>query len=312
MNPETPISNLQNIISNNRFAVTMELTLPDSPDPREVIEKALEISPYADALNLTDSTSAVPHFSSLAAASLLVQNGIEPVMQISCRDRNRIAIQGDVIGAHAIGVRNILCVTGDGVQSGDHPEAKPVFDFDSTSLISAINHMKKTNSFLSGREFEPPLTLFTGGAVNPFAPPYDFRPLRMLKKSHAGASFFQSQFCFDIERLKTFMDQINVQSDRNVPPILVGVGPIRSARVAKWMAANVPGVYIPKQLIDRLDESPRKEQSKVGIEICKEIVSEIKQIPNIAGIHVMAYKWESAAIEIVQQTGLDKTSRQVD
>lgn len=312
MNPETPISNLQNIISNNRFAVTMELTLPDSPDPREVIEKALEISPYADALNLTDSTSAVPHFSSLAAASLLVQNGIEPVMQISCRDRNRIAIQGDVIGAHAIGVRNILCVTGDGVQSGDHPEAKPVFDFDSTSLISAINHMKKTNSFLSGREFKPPLTLFTGGAVNPFAPPYDFRPLRMLKKAQAGASFFQSQFCFDIERLRTFMDQINVQSDQNVPPILVGVGPIRSARVAKWMAANVPGVYIPKQLIDRLDEYPRKEQSKVGIEICKEIVSEIKQIPNIAGIHVMAYKWESAAIEIVQQTGLDKTSRQVD
>ena len=312
MNPETPISNLQNIISNNRFAVTMELTLPDSPDPREVIEKALEISPYADALNLTDSTSAVPHFSSLAAASLLVQNGIEPVMQISCRDRNRIAIQGDVIGAHAIGVRNILCVTGDGVQSGDHPEAKPVFDFDSTSLISAINHMKKTNSFLSGREFKPPLTLFTGGAVNPFAPPYDFRPLRMLKKAQAGASFFQSQFCFDIERLRTFMDQINVQSDRNVPPILVGVGPIRSARVAKWMAANVPGVYIPKQLIDRLDEYPRKEQSKVGIEICKEIVSEIKQMPNIAGIHVMAYKWESAAIEIVQQTGLDKTSRQVD
>ena len=312
MNPETPISNLQNIISNNRFAVTMELTLPDSPDPREVIEKALEISPYADALNLTDSTSAVPHFSSLAAASLLVQNGIEPVMQISCRDRNRIAIQGDVIGAHAIGVRNILCVTGDGVQSGDHPEAKPVFDFDSTSLISAINHMKKTNSFLSGREFKPPLTLFTGGAVNPFAPPYDFRPLRMLKKSLAGASFFQSQFCFDLERLRTFMDQINVQSNRNVPAILVGVGPIRSARVAKWMAANVPGVYIPKQLIDRLDEYPRKEQSKVGIEICKEIVSEIKQIPNIAGIHVMAYKWESAAIEIVQQTGLDKTSRQVD
>ena len=312
MNPETPISNLQNIISNSRFAVTMELTLPDSPDPREVIEKALEISPYADALNLTDSTSAVPHFSSLAAASLLVQNGIEPVMQISCRDRNRIAIQGDVIGAHAIGVRNILCVTGDGVQSGDHPEAKPVFDFDSTSLISAINHMKKTNSFLSGREFKPPLTLFTGGAVNPFAPPYDFRPLRMLKKAQAGASFFQSQFCFDIERLRTFMDQINVQSDQNVPPILVGVGPIRSARVAKWMAANVPGVYIPKQLIDRLDEYPRKEQSKVGIEICKEIVSEIKQMPNIAGIHVMAYKWESAAIEIVQQTGLDKTSRQVN
>ena len=312
MNPETPISTLQNIISNNRFAVTMELTLPDSPDPQEVIEKALEISPYADALNLTDSTSAVPHFSSLAAASLLVQNGIEPVMQISCRDRNRIAIQGDVIGAHAIGVRNILCVTGDGVQSGDHPEAKPVFDFDSTSLISAIDHMKKTNSFLSGREFSPPLTLFTGGAVNPFAPPYDFRPLRMLKKSQAGASFFQSQFCFDIERLRRFMEQIDVQSNRNVPPILVGVGPIRSARVAKWMAANVPGVYIPNQLIDRLDEYPRKEQSKVGIEICKEIISEIKQMPNIAGIHVMAYKWESAAIEIVQQTGLDKISREVN
>ena len=147
MTTEPSVSNLQDIIFNNHFAVTMELTLPDSPEPKEVVEKALQISPYADALNLTDSTSAVPHFSSLAASSLLIENNIEPVMQISCRDRNRIAIQGDVIGAHAIGVRNILCVTGDGVQSGDPPEAKPVFDFDSTSLISTIDHMKKTNSF---------------------------------------------------------------------------------------------------------------------------------------------------------------------
>ena len=312
MTSQESISNLQRIISNQQFAVTMELTLPDSPDPTQVINTALEIAPYADALNLTDSTSAVPHFSSLAAATLLIQNKIEPVMQISCRDRNRIAIQGDILGSQAIGVRNILCVTGDGVQSGDHPEAKPVFDFDSTSLISTINHMKNTNTFLSGREFSHSLKLFTGGAVNPFAPPFDFRPLRVLKKYQAGASFFQSQFCFDIERLKTFMGQVEDLSNGNVPPILVGVGPIRSARVAKWMSANVPGVYIPSKVIDRIDSYPRKEQSKVGKEICIEIVNELKEMRNIAGIHIMAYRWESAAIEIVQQSSLDKQARQVD
>ena len=306
-----PISSLSRLLLDGNFVVTGELTLPDSPQPDPLLETALELSPYCDALNLTDATSATPHFSSLAAASLLIQNNIEPIMQISCRDKNRIAIQGDVIGAHALGVRNILCVTGDGVESGDHPSAKAVFDLDSITLISNLSNMVRKGEFESGRKLNGSLDLYIGGAVNPFAPPFDFRPHRLLKKSGAGASFFQSQFCFDTQRLRTFLNQLDQISGFHIPPIIAGVGPLRSARVATWMSNNVPGVYIPQAFIDRLSQYPVKEQSKVGLEICYEIVDEIKGLAGIAGIHIMAYRWEAAVAEIVQHCGLTKTARKV-
>ena len=232
-------------------------------------------------------------------------------MQISCRDRNRIAIQGDVVGAHALGVRNILCVTGDGVESGDHPSAKPVFDLDSITLISNLSNMVKMGEFESRRKLNGPLNLYIGGAVNPFAPPFDFRPHRLLKKAEAGASFFQSQFCFDTQRLRSFLNQLQEISSTHIPPIIVGVGPLRSARVATWMSNNVPGVYIPQAFIDRLSQYPAKEQPRVGLEISYEIVEEIKGLSGIRGIHIMAYKWESAVEKIVQQCGLTKKARKV-
>jgi 5,10-methylenetetrahydrofolate reductase len=304
-----PISLLSKLLIDGSFIVTGELTLPDSPYPEKLVENALQLNPYCDVLNLTDATSATPHFSSLAAACLLIQNGIEPIMQISCRDRNRIAIQGDVVGAHALGVRNLLCVTGDGVEAGDHPSAKAVFDLDSITLISTLSNLAKTGSFESGRELDSDLDLILGGAVNPFAPPYDFRPHRLMKKVKAGASFFQSQFCFDTTRLRDFLDVLQQISGGEFPPVIVGVGPLRSARVAQWMAANVPGVYVPQSLIDRLSKHPRKDQSNVGLEIAYEIVDDIKTIPGVSGIHIMAYKWESAVVSIVENSGLSKSSR---
>ena len=306
-----PASLLSKLLFDRQFVVTAELTLPDSPEPGPLLEVAQALNPYSDALNLTDATSATPHFSSLAAATLLIQAGIEPIMQISCRDKNRIAIQGDVIGAHALGIRNILCVTGDGVESGDHPSAKPVFDLDSITLIANLSNMVAKGEYESGRKFMGPLKLNIGGAVNPFSPPFDFRPHRLLKKAGAGASFFQSQFCFDLTRLRDFLDRLHHISDRPIPPIIVGVGPLRSARVASWMTNNVPGVYIPQPLIDRLSQYPRKEQSKAGLEITYELVDAIKSLKGVAGIHIMAYKWESAVAEIVKNSGLSKSERKL-
>lgn len=304
-----PATNLEKRLNKGIFTVTGELSSPDSPTDESLLNRARKLSPFCDALNVTDSSSAYPHFSSLAGSAILHRNGIEPVMQINCRDRNRIAIQSDVLGAHALGIRNILCITGDGVESGDHPEAKPVFDLDSVSLLSTISLLEKEGQFLSGRKLESQPKLFLGAAVNPFSPPYDMRPHRLLKKQKAGASFFQSQFCFDIARFKSFMSELLDACNGTPPPILVGVGPLRSADIGLWMRDNIAGVSIPDSVISRMSKSVKKEQSKIGIEICSETVATLKGIHGVAGIHIMAYKWEDAVREIITNTGLQKENR---
>lgn len=304
-----PATTLEKQLNGGIFTVTGELSLPDSPTEESLLDRARRLSPYCDALNVTDSTSATPHFSSLAGSAILHRNGIEPIMQINCRDRNRIAIQNDVLGAHALGIRNILCITGDGVESGDHPEAKPVFDLDSVSLLSTISLLKKEGQFLSGRKLESKPNLFLGAAVNPFSPPFDLRPLRLLKKQKAGASFFQSQFCFDVPRFNTFMSELLDACNGTPPPVLVGVGPLRSAAMGLWMRENIAGVSIPDSVISRMSKYAKDEQSKIGIEICSETVTMLKGIHGVAGIHVMAYKWEGAVREIITNTGLQKENR---
>jgi 5,10-methylenetetrahydrofolate reductase len=293
-------SKLEQALRSGKFAVTAELNPPDSADPQAVYERARVIASSCDAMNATDASGAHVHMSSVGMCALLTRAGYETVMQVSCRDRNRIAIQGDLLGASAMGVRNVLCLTGDGVQAGDQPEAKPVFDLDSMTLLRTAGILRDKSMFLSGRKIEIPPKLFLGAAENPFAPPYDFRPFRLQKKWEAGADFIQTQYCFDIPRLQSFMAKVRELGVHEKLFILVGVGPVRSAKSAEWMRANVPGVWIPDEIIDRLRKGGKGE----GKRLCVDIIQQIREIKGVSGVHIMAYKQEELVPEIIAEAGL--------
>ncbi|MEE8204165.1 MAG: methylenetetrahydrofolate reductase [Alphaproteobacteria bacterium] len=293
---------LERVLRAGKFAVTAELNPPDSADARDVYDRALVLAEVCDAINATDASGANTHMSSVGICALLTQAGYAPVMQISCRDRNRIAIQGDVLGAAAMGVCNILCLTGDGVQVGDQPGAKPVFDFDSVTLLETIRIMRDEGRFLSGRKLAVPPRVFLGAAENPFVPPYDFRPLRLAKKVAAGAQFIQTQYCFDIPLLERFMARVRDLGVHERCFILVGVGPLASPRVARWMRSNIPGVHIPDAVIARLEgaEKPKAE----GKRLCIELIQQIREIAGVGGVHVMAYRQEELVSDIISESGV--------
>jgi methylenetetrahydrofolate reductase (NADPH) len=303
-------SRLERVLRAGRFAVTAELNPPDSADPQEVYDAALVLSEVCDAINATDASGANTHMSSVAICALLTRAGYEPVMQVSCRDRNRIAIQGDVLGGAAMGVRNLLCLTGDDTTVGDQPQAKRVFDLDSIHLLRTVKIMRDESRLLSGRKLTVPPPLFLGAAANPFVPPYDWRPQRLAKKVEAGADFIQTQFCFDVPRFETFMARVrDLGLDRRVF-ILVGVGPLRSERAAEYMRTQVPGVVIPDAIVDRLRKAPKSQKRAVGKQICIEIIQQVKEIKGVAGVHVMAYRQEELVAEIIQEAGLLARPRQ--
>ncbi len=295
---------MERLLRQGRFAVTAELNPPDSADPREVYERALVLSEVVDAINATDASGANVHMSSVGICSLLTRAGYAVVMQISCRDRNRIAIQGDVLGAAAMGVANILCLTGDGVQVGDQPAAKPVFDLDSIALLSTIRAMRDEGRFLSGRKLTTPPRVFIGAAENPFAEPFDFRPTRLAKKIAAGAQFIQTQYCFDVPLLERFMARVRELGLDKRCFIIVGVGPLASARAARWMRANVPGVHIPDAVIVRLEGA--KNQKAEGKAVCIETIQRVRAVAGVSGVHVMAYRQEELVSEIIQASGVLK------
>ncbi len=293
---------LERVLRAGRFAVTAELNPPDSADAREVYDRALVLSEVCDAINATDASAANTHMSSVSICALLTRSGYAPVMQMSCRDRNRIAIQGDVLGAAAMGVCNILCITGDGVQVGDEPGAKPVFDLDSIALLQTIRTMRDEGRFLSGRKLSVPPRVFLGAAENPFAPPYDFRPLRLEKKVAAGAQFIQTQYCFDVPLLRQFMTRVrDLGIDRRCF-ILVGVGPLASAGAARWIRGNVPGMHIPDEVVSRLERADKPELE--GKRLCIELIQQIREIEGVAGVHVMAYRQEELVSEIITESGV--------
>lgn len=297
-------SRLERVLRSGRFAVTAELAPADTSDPRAIEARALVLAEVADAINVTDASGAHVHISSLAACTILRQSGYEPVFQLSCRDRNRIALQGLLLGAGALGIHNVLCLTGDGVEVGDQPQAKPVFDLDSIQLLQTARLIRDQGTFLSGREIEVPPALFLGGASNPFAPPFEYRPHRLAKKIQAGADFIQTQFCFDIAGFRDFMQQVRGMGLHERAYILAGVGPLRSAHSAEWMRSNIPGVMIPDRIMDRLRRVPSSKQRDEGTRICVEIIEQVRQIEGVAGIHVMAYRQEETVAEIIQRSGL--------
>ena len=295
---------LERVLRRGEFAVTTELNPPDSADPEDVYNRAKIFDGWVDGINAVDASGANCHMSSVGICALLTRMGYAPIMQIACRDKNRIAIQGDVLGGAAMGVANILCLTGDGVQAGDQPGAKPVFDLDCMSLLETVRVMRDNGKFLSGRRLSTPPQVFLGAAINPFAPPYDFRPLRLGKKIAAGAQFVQSQYCFDVPMLRTYMSRVRDLGYTEKVFILCGVGPLASAKTAKWIRSNVPGIHIPDAVIKRLEGA--QDQKKEGKQLCIDIINEVKEIPGISGVHVMAYRQEEYVAEIVDESGVLK------
>ena len=295
-------SRLERVLRSGRFAVTAELNPPDSADPNEVYERARPLAETCDAINATDASGANCHISSMVICALLSRVGYATIMQVSCRDRNRIAVQGDVLGAAAMGISTILCLTGDGVQVGDHPEAKPVFDLDCMSLLEILRDMREAGRFQSGRKITTPPQLFLGAAANPFAPPLAYRPLRLAKKIAAGAQFVQTQYCFDIPILENYMAQVRDLGLHELCYIMIGVGPLASARAARWMRSNVPGVHIPDSLIERLEKATNPKIE--GRQICIEMIQKIRSIPGVSGVHVMAYRQEELVSQIIQDSGI--------
>ena len=295
---------LERILRAGQFAVTAELAPPDSADPEEVFQRAKIFDGYVDAINATDGSGANCHMSSVAVCALLTRLGYALVLQISCRDKNRIAIQGDILGAAAMGVCNILCLTGDGVQAGDHPQALPVFDLDCMSLLSTARTLRDEHRFLSGRKLTYSPRVFLGAASNPFGQPLEWRADRLAKKVAAGAQFVQTQYCYDIPLLKTFMQRVEDLGLLGKVFILVGVGPLRSAKTAEWMRTHVPGLHIPDAIVKRL--AGAQDQAHEGRNLCVELIQQVHEVKGVAGVHLMAYRQEESVPDIIDRSGVLK------
>ncbi|MGR3803068.1 methylenetetrahydrofolate reductase [Marinibacterium profundimaris] len=293
---------LERVLRSGRFAITAELNPPDSADPEDVYEAARPLGEIADAVNATDASGANCHMSSLGISALLVRAGYGPVLQVSCRDRNRIAIQGDVLGASALGVQNVLCLTGDDVSAGDQPGARPVFDFDSISLLRTLKTMRDDGVFLSGRKITHPPKLFLGAAENPCVDPLDWRAERLAKKVAAGADFIQTNLIFDLPRFERFMTRVRELGLHERCYILAGIGLLPSAKTARWMRARVPGIHIPDAVIDRLEGA--SDPAEEGKLICIELIRAVRDITGVSGVHVMAYRREHQVSEIVLRSGI--------
>lgn len=311
LNPGDPLPMLAGHVSHGRFervlraghfAVSTEIAPPDSADPEEVLRRAALFDGYVDAINATDGSGANCHMSSLAVCAVLTREGYSPIIQISCRDRNRIAIQGDVLGASALGVCSVLCLSGDDVSVGDHPQAKPVFDFDSVSLLQTVRTLRDESRFLSGRKLDLPPRLFLGASINPFAPPHTARVDQFAKKVAAGAQFVQSQYCFDIDMAREFMARARDQGLSENCYVLMGVGVLASAKTARWLRSAIPGVHIPDALIRRLEQAEKPKAE--GRAIAVEMMQQLAEIEDISGIHLMAYKQEEWVGEIVTRSGV--------
>jgi len=297
-------SNLEKVLKAGNFAVTSECGPPRGADPEVVKKKGSLLAGYVDAVNVTDNQTSVVRMSSLSASLILKAMGLDPVMQMVCRDRNRIAIQSDVLGASALGINNILCLSGDHQKFGDHPTAKNVFDIDSMQLIQCIRQMVDDGRFLSGEEIKGKPDLFVGCAANPFADPFEIRAMRLAKKAKAGAQFVQTQCVFNAEKFGKWMEMVRDLGVHEKVYILAGITPMKSAGMAKYMKSSVPGMDVPDDLIRRMQDTPKERQAEEGIRICLEAIEKIRGIKGVSGIHIMAIEWEQMVPEIVRSAGL--------
>ena len=317
-------SNLEKILRAGIFAVTGELGPPQNADPMVIREKAALLRGNCDAVNLTDNQTAIVRMSSIASGAILVNEGLEPIIQMVCRDRNRLAMQSDLMGAYALGIRNLLCLSGDHQSFGNHPTAKNVFDIDSIQMVQMVSEMRDKHTFQCGdpiKGVEP--RFFVGAAAAPFAGPVEYRPYRLAKKVQAGANFIQTQLIYDIAAFKVFMEKVRQLGLHEKTFILAGVGPLKSPAMAKYMKESVPGILVPDELIRRMtdagapwaskkkdeltkeDKKARGEAYKTeGIKICIELIQQLQEIEGVAGVHVMSIEWEEAIKPIADGAGL--------
>ena len=290
-------SKLRNSLQKNKFVFTAETSPPDSGN-KEVIIKQVECLKYlADAVNVTDGAGAKSHMSALATAVILAQNSIEPVLQFTTRDRNRIAIQGDLLGGWALNVPNILCLYGDEVKGGDQPETREVRDLDTISLLKTAHDIKINKTYPSGRKIEDAPEFFIGGADTPFEVKDDFDGANLIKKINAGVEFFQTQYAFDEVVLKNYMMKLNKLGITDKAYFIIGLGVIRSAKSARWMNKNLFGINIPEKIITRIENS--NDEKTEGIKICIELIEKYKLISGVSGIHLMGYKQEQDIASVI-------------
>ena len=300
-----PPSNLARVIQSGEFSLTLEVSPPVGAN-RGTVERQIEVlRGYGDAFNVTDNQAARVHASSLSVSIMLQQAGLEPIFQITCRDRNRLGMQSDIIGASMFGIINVLALSGDTPKWGDHPQSKGVYDIDSINLVRMMRMMRDDGVFENGNQIPkgaPPL--FVGAVANPFAPPFDYRPMRLAKKVAAGAQYIQTQLVYNVPRFREYMKQVVDLGLHEQTAILAGIGPIRSLRAAKYMANEVAGIDLPDELVKRMSGLDKDRAAEVGVEIAVEIAEEIRQIEGVRGLHVMAVSWASILPELVERLGL--------
>ncbi|UCE91142.1 MAG: methylenetetrahydrofolate reductase [Methanobacteriota archaeon] len=295
-------SNLEKVFESGEFAVTAEIGPPQSSNPEPLTHHAKMMKGSADAFNLTDNQTAVVRLSSIASAAIIMKEGIEPVIQMTCRDRNRIALQSDLLGASAIGVRNVLCLTGDHQTFGNEKSAKSVFDFDSVSELYTFDRLRTEGVQSGGEKIEDPPKVYLGCAENPFATPYEFRAMRLAKKIAAGADFVQTQAIFDMDMFESWMDEVRGRGLDKKVHILAGVIPMKTAGAARYMKNKVPGMIVPNYIIDRMKKAsdPKEE----GIKLCVEQIETLRTVKGVHGVHIMAVMWEEMVPRIVEMAGL--------
>jgi methylenetetrahydrofolate reductase (NADPH) len=297
-------SQLEKVLAGGHFAVTGECGPPKGANPDIVRQKAAHLKGMVDSVNVTDNQTAVVRMSSLAGCLILMQEGLEPNLQMVVRDRNRIAIQSDILGAYALGIRNMLCLSGDHQKFGDHPSAKNVFDLDSMQLIQTVKKMRDDGKFINDQDIEYPPKMFIGAAANPFADPAEFRAVRLGKKVAAGVDFVQTQCIYNLDRFEKFMQQVRDMGIDEKVYILGGVTPMKSVGMANYMKNLVPGMDVPEEVINRMKGVGKKDQAKEGIAIAIETIQRLKAMKGIAGVHIMAIEWEERVPEIVEMAGL--------
>jgi len=297
-------SSLEKILRSGQFAVTGECGPPRGADAEVIRKKCKLLKGNADAFNITDNQTSVVRMSSIASAVVMMQEGLEPVMQMVCRDRNRIAAQSDILGGAALGIKNMLCLSGDHQKFGDHPQAKNVYDLDSIQLIRTVRQMRDEGKFLGGDEIKGIPRLFIGAAENPFADPFEIRVPRLAKKIAAGVEFIQTQCIFNVPKFKEWMKGVVDRGLHEKCFILGGVTPIKSFGMASYMAKKVPGMDVPAEVLQRVKAVPKENQAEEGVKIAVETIQQLREIPGVAGVHIMAIEWEEKVGEIAKMAGL--------
>lgn len=303
MNVKTP-SKLEKILSAGHLAVTSECGPPRGSDPEAITRKADLIKNHVDAINITDNQTSVTRLCSLAACIRLKLIGLEPVLQMVTRDRNRIALQSDILGAASFDIHNILCLSGDHQSFGDNPKGQNVHDLDSMQLIQTVRHMRDEGKFLGGDDIQRPPKMFVGAAANPFADPFEIRVPRLAKKIAAGAEFIQTQCIYNLEKFERWMQLVRDRGLHEKVYILAGLTPFKSVGMARYMKNRVPGMDVPDAVVKRMADTPKEKQAEEGINICIESIQRLKEIEGVRGFHIMAIEWEEKVPGIVEKAGL--------